>query len=152
MGSTKNVYVGPYFDIIKIPAKKVEKKDSYKTCLNEDCQIHLKKSVGEFCSNCGSRNVIKTNTKFVDDIKSVYQIMDEFGQVDLLFYNDEILMPNRRNKYSKHDDDPFLLNMDENYISNALESFKKDYSKFTDYLKDNGIEFDIKFGVDLYYW
>lgn len=152
MGVQKFVYVGPYLNIIKIPKQKVEKKDNYKTCPNEDCPIHLKKSIGEFCSTCGSKNILKTNIKYVDEGKSIYQIMSDFGDEDIFNANEDILMPNRRNKYSKHDDDPFLLNMDENYISNALESFKKDYSKFTDYLKDNGIEFDIKFGVNLYYW
>ena len=53
---------------------------------------------------------------------------------------------------SKSSDEPFLLNLNEDYISNALESFKKDYSEFIDYLKENGIKFDIKFGVISYYW
>jgi len=152
MGVSKNTYVGPYLKINKIPTEKVEKKDSYKICPNENCSIHLIKAVGEFCSNCGTKNILHTNKQYIDKGKNIYDLMFEFGEEDIFFVYENLCLMNRRSSYNKSDDEPFLLNMDENYISNALTSFNKDYSEFMSFLKESGVEFDVKFGVISYYW
>ena len=127
MGVQKFVYVGPYINVTSLPKEKKEESKIFLTYLKKE--------------------IVYRN-------KHVKNILDEFGDVDILFQIGESQKfgPNRRDKYHKNSDEDFIFDLNVDFIENALKQFKADYSESLEYLKQNGTEFDIKFGVISYYW
>lgn len=156
MGVSQNTHIGPY---IKVEEKIVEKEvsETLNTCSNTECEIHGKKSVGKFCSNCGSENKPTTTKNKKNVILSIYELLHEFGDSDLVFpvevtSGSKILLPNRRNKYSiSIDRDTESKEKEIGNIDQKVESFKDDYNELIQFLKRKELSFDIKFGV-ISYW
>ena len=160
MGMNQTTYIGPYIKIDKTNIKPLEKDNTITitTCTNTKCKIHGKKSVGKFCSSCGSPNGPLKQTHKVQIIPHAYDLLGEFGKEDLLYSPSErddksiLFMPNRRNKYSVtvSDDNSFV----EKPIPNqnlSTESFTQDYQEFINFLDKKDINYQIIFGV-LSYW
>lgn len=153
MGVHQNIYIGPY---IKVEEKTIEKEvsDKIMTCSNTDCDIHGKKSVGKFCSNCGSENKPFT-IKQIKNIKmSLYNdILYQLDDNEICFEVDnKFLLPNRINDYSIHiSRDSNFDEKEIKYISNQIEDFERDHESVISFLREKSIDFKVKFGTVIYW-
>lgn len=156
MGYSKYTYTGPYINVTSVPKEEKEKTQIYLSCLNESCESYHKNlnEHGSFCSLCGQKKENYLKKDIIYKNINVKDILCEFGDVDVLFKigESEKYGPNRRGKYHKNSDEDFVFDLNESFIQNALKQFQSEYSDSLEYLKENGIEFDVKFGVISYYW
>jgi hypothetical protein len=160
MGMDQTTYVGPYIKIKKKNIKPIEKENTVKimTCTNTNCEIHGKKSVGKFCSSCGSPNGLIKQVNKIQIIPDSYDLLEEFGDVDLFFSPSDrddkeiLLVPNTENDYSVHvsSDDSFLESEIAS-VEDALSEFTDGHKEFLDFLEGKEIVYQKLFGV-LSYW
>ena len=141
MGMEQTTYVGPYLKIRKVNIKPIESEKQQRlfTCSNKSCNIHGKKAVGKFCSECGSQNVNDSITRKVVEVPSGYQLLCDFDfgnedideDIDILYPLDQhddkdiIFLPNEINSYSIRvdSDDSFVekeINQVPEYINYIL--------------------------------
>lgn len=162
MGADQNIYIGPYLKVLKKNIKQLEKDQTVTvtTCTNKSCEIHGKKSVGKFCSSCGSPNGPVKVTNKIKIIPNGYDLLIKFGNEDLMSVlgNDKddkemIFLTNRRNNYT------ITLSSDTSYMekpipnsTEALESFTRDYQAFLSFLDSEEIVYQKMFGVISYWW
>jgi len=167
MGMEQTTYVGPYLKIRKVNIKPIESEKQQRlfTCSNKSCNIHGKKAVGKFCSECGSQNGNDSITRKVVEVPSGYQLLCDFGNedidedIDILYPLDQhddkdiIFLPNEKNSYSiRVDSDDSFVEKEINQVPEYINAqFGRDYQKFLDFLSSKEITYQIKFGV-LSYW
>lgn len=152
MGSEQFTYIGPY---LKLDKKIIQKTTNSKieTCSNEQCNNHKLKINGNFCSICGSPKVDMNISKQVDVILSPFELLYKFGSDSMFGISENVILPNKRNNYSiKVDrDDSFVEKEINQDIKSILLKFKKDYLDFLNFLDDESVKYQIKFGV-ISYW
>jgi spore coat protein CotH len=161
MGMEQTTYVGPYIKIKKLNIKPIEtqKNERLFTCTSKSCNIHGKKAVGKFCSECGQKNDNIVISRKITEIPDGYDLLSDFGDEDFLSYLDEdkkaiLYFPNRKKSYSIRvsSDDSFKEKEVTQNIEQITSSFSKDHQNFLDFLDQKDIQYSIKFGVVSYWW
>lgn len=159
MGSNRYTFIGAYLVFTKLPTeiKPETKVTTTITCDNAACEKYNKLIItSKFCPECGhpSKADIQKTTKDITKTTSVYKLMEEFGDDNILFNQENVLLPNHTLKNSitlEDDDESGCMNcpIKEDAIKEFCEKYK-DFLKFLDTYPKT-IQYEIHFGI-VNYW
>lgn len=155
MGVETNVYFGAYAEIKSLPS--TQKIEIIRQCCGSK---HGKDVI--FCPKCGTKITDETITKEVE--VGIYSVLE--GILDSLYCIDvrsrlpktglkgpksiNILLPNRRGKSGKNID-LYDSSVSDIPTVDFVENFESEYSFEINYLKDKGVDIEIKSGIVVYY-
>lgn len=157
MGSSRYTFIGAFLAFTKLPSETKPETNVTKsvTCDNNNCKEYRKSINAKFCSECGqpSKTNTQTTTKDVTKTTSLYDLMNEFGNEDILYECEELLLPNRslKNSITIDNETESILNCPGK--EESIQEFRNTYQSFLNFLDlhPGKPQYEIRFGI-LNYW
>lgn len=157
MGSSKYTFIGAFLAFTELPSEVKPQTNTTKTvtCDNGTCKNYNKVINAKFCPECGQPAKIDVQKTTVDVTitKSDYELVEEFGDENLFFRYEGLLLPNRRLKNCITIDESSDDIMNCPVKEDAIQEFYDNYHKFLLFLDAYPLklQYEIRFGI-INYW
>jgi hypothetical protein len=154
MSSSRHDYFGAF---LKCYHQNIIEQENLNSCLNNNCKNYFKKSINEFCPNCGQQ--IVEQTVDVEKLIDYYQWAEDNDFTDVLSGSEYARGDNFMYLFPNHDkviqqvgiklpdEDDLELEITQIIDPNTyIEKFKEIYSDLLLKLIDDGFGYEIMFG------